>query len=279
MIRGGGTRHDLESMESMRVFLQRALGRASFGICTLSALLVAGTAHAQVPVVDEFGAIPSHERGTQIESPQHAAFELRIGRYVPSVDDEFATATPYKDMFGTDNRYSVGFEVDWQALRIPYLGTLGPGIGLAYTKISAPALIAADRSRAGEDTSLTIFPMYAVAVLRADVVAKETPIPLVPYAKLGVGTAIWKVGSGGGTARVGDSVGSGLSYGRQFALGGMLLLDAFDREYSMSLDNDMGINNSYFFAEWYVSKLNGFGSGKQMQVGTNTWVLGLAFEI
>ena len=72
--------------------------------------------------------------------------------------------------------------------------------------------------------------------------------------------------------------GSGISYGPQFALGGMLLLDRIDPDAAMEMDNEMGINNSYVFIEWYDSFLNGFGSGGQLQVGTNTWVLGLAFR-
>jgi hypothetical protein len=44
------------------------------------------------------------------------------------------------------------------------------------------------------------------------------------------------------------------------------------------MDAATGVNNSYFFLEWYNSQLDGFG-GDQMQVGTSTWMLGLAFEI
>ena len=33
--------------------------------------------------------------------------------------------------------------------------------------------------------------MALQAVLRVDVLARETPIPIVPYAKLGLGSAIW----------------------------------------------------------------------------------------
>jgi hypothetical protein len=119
--------------------------------------------------------------------------------------------------------------------------------------------------------------MYAVAVLRADYLARETNIPIVPYAKLGLGAAIWKISNGGGIANANGSAGSGLSYGPQFALGGMLLLDFFDRGAAQEMDQNTGVNNSYFFVEWYVSKL-GIG-GDQMHVGTNTWVLGLALEI
>jgi hypothetical protein len=245
-------------------------------------LAIAGRAAAQG--VDEFGMFGQRQRGVPAESPQNAAFEFRIGRYVPSIDSEFQTAKPYEQTFGDKNRYSVGFEVDWQALRIPYLGTLGPGVGFAYTKISAQSFVASDptlqtRSGPGEVSSLTIFPMYAVAVLRADYLARQVKIPIVPYGKLGLGAAFWSIGNGDGTARQNGVVGRGLSYGPQFALGAMLLLDALDPTSAIEMDANTGVNNSYFFVEWYVSQLNGFGSGGQMQVGTNTWVLGLALEI
>jgi len=236
----------------------------------------AATSHAQE--VDEFGVYGP--RRHTAESPQHTAFELRVGRYVPSIDNEFSGATPYRSTFGKKNRYSVGIEVDWQAIRIPYLGTFGPGFGLEYTKFAGPSYLARDMSqRASEDSSLTILPFYAVGVLRADYLAPETAIPIVPYAKLGLGAALWSVGNGDGTANANGVVGRGLSYGPQFAVGGMFLLDALDRSSAAYMDDNVGVNNSYLFMEWFVSYLNGFGSGNQMQVGTNTWVLGLALEI
>ncbi len=259
--------------------------RISIGCLALGAsLAVAETASAQLtgaPTagIDDLGVYGNtHNRGAT-ESPQHAALELRIGRYTPKIDNEFATATPYKSMFGTDSRYAVGVEMDLQVLRIPYLGTLGVGGALQYTKMSAPAFVASNYSRGGEDTTLTIFPLYAVAVLRADYIARSTPVPLVPYAKLGIGAGLWRVTNGGGTSDVGGVKGNGLSIGPQFALGGMLLLDAFDPDAASSLDDQLGINNSYVFVEWYDSFLNDFGTGRQMQVGTNSWVLGLAFEM
>ena len=112
----------------------RALRTQILALLGLTAALVAaGTARAQG--VDEFGVYGrSHERGTQVESPQNVAVELRFGRYVPNIDNEFTNATPYKTLFGTDNRYAVGFEVDWQALRIPFLGTLGVGGRIVPTR-------------------------------------------------------------------------------------------------------------------------------------------------
>jgi hypothetical protein len=246
-----------------------------------SVLLFASLASAQQEAAREYTY--SFRDRRPAESPQSVAIELRVGRYVPNVDSEFSGAGPgpYQQMFGDSNRYSIGFEVDYQALRIPFLGTLGPGFGFGYTKVTANSFVTPSVTRRsdGEETALTILPMYLVAVLRADVFARETPVPLVPYAKLGLGFAPWTISNGGGTSSVDGSVGRGISYGPQFALGGMFLLDSIDATSAKEMDVNAGVNNSYVFVEWYVSSLNGFGSGNQLQVGTNTWVLGLALEM
>jgi len=222
---------------------------------------------------DELGRYDHKQRW---ESPQDVAIEFRFGRYVPNAD-EGLNGTPYESTFGTDNRYYGGLEFDWQLLRIPYLGTLSPGFGIGFTKSSAKGLLE-DGRVSGQDTGLEILPMYLVGVLRADVVAKKTPIPLVPYAKLGVGFAFWRATDAGEAAEVDGVSGRGHSYGPQFALGGMLMLDVFDPMDARTADANIGLNHSYVFGEWYVSKLDGFGAKDQLQVGTNTWTVGLAFE-
>jgi hypothetical protein len=241
--------------------------------------LTAFAAPSAAQGTDEFGAYGGHEVQGRFESPQNAAFEIRFGPYLPNVDDEFTNATPFEDMFGNDNRYLFGLEVDWQVLRIPMFGTFGPGFGWGYTTMSADAPLSDGTGFSEQDTSLTLMPMYVVGVLRVDVIARETKVPLVPYAKLGLGAAPWWVGDGEQTARDDQGgVGRDISYGYQYALGGMLLLDFFDPDAALEIDNTVGVNNSYFFIEWYVSKLDGF-DGSKMQVGTNTWMLGIALEI
>jgi hypothetical protein len=248
----------------------------------VAAALVLGAAPAWAQGVDEFGAYGGLEHGGSArDRTQIVAVELRFGRYVPNVDDEFSGTTPFRDTFGKGNRYLIGLEVDWQALRIPHFGTFGPGLGWGYTTMSARAFLPASPDvRAEEETSLSIMPMYLAAVLRADVLARETPVPVVPYAKLGLGYALWWSSNEDGTSRSATrKVGRGASYGPQYALGAMLLLDILDRDTAVQMEASAGVNNSYFFVEWYVSHLNGFDAGDQMQVGTNTWMLGLAFEI
>jgi hypothetical protein len=252
---------------------------------TLAALVATtallGATSAQAQGTDEFGAYGGLERAGQIQSPQTVAVELRVGPYLPRVDDEFGGATPFRDLFGDDNRFLIGMEIDWQLLRIPHFGSLGPGLGWGYTTMSGGQLLTdGSGDRAKQDTSLTIMPFYLVGVLRVDMFARDTDVPLVPYVKAGLGYALWWVGDGEDTAESTDGVtGRGRSYGWQFALGGMFLLDVLDQNAAIEFDSTTGVNNSYVFLEWYNSMLDGFGGGDQMNVGANTWMLGLALEI
>lgn len=249
---------------------------AAAGAVGLTWLTWATPARAQG--VDEFGPYGHPSEPTQ--SPQDFAFEARFGPYLPDVDDEFnGGATPFSTLFGDTNRFMLGAELDWQALRIPYVGTFGPGLALGFTTMDGHTLDTNGDVSPAQESSLSILPFSALAVLRVDVLARKTPVPLVPYAKLGLGGALWWTSDGSKTSRVSGTVGRGTSLGYQYALGLMLLLDVFDDEAALELDSTLGVNNSYLFLELYGSDLDGFGSGNQMQVGAHTWFTGLAFEI
>jgi hypothetical protein len=207
--------------------------------------------------------------------------ELRFGPYTPNVDEQFEGSgqTPYKDAFGKKARLIWGIEADYQALRIPYAGTLGLGGGWHYTGSKADAPFEGTDEKSGEETALRIMPMYAVGVLRLDVLARETKVPLVLYGKGGLGYALWWTQSGGMLER--DATGQrgrGVSYGTHFAVGAMLLLDPLDPVSATDADISLGVNNTYLFAEWYSSDLDGFG-GDRMQVGDRNFMFGLAWEI
>jgi hypothetical protein len=191
------------------------------------------------------------------------------------VDSAFSGSKPYESVFGTDKRLYFGIEVDWQALRIPMVGTIGPGLGWGYTRMSAPARLVGGLGQSEESTYLSIMPMYGVAVARIDVLARETQVPFVGYGKLGLGLGLYWTGDDLATQARGHS------WGMHYALGAMLLLDNFDRQAAMQLDNEVGVNNSYLFIEWMKADLSGFGgSGTDtLRIGTSTWVAGLALEI
>ncbi len=210
-----------------------------------------------------------------IESAQRFALELRFGPYRPAIDDAFPTQRPYEKVFGSDARIAFGLELDWQLLRIPYVGTLGPGIGWSYTHMSAQAYFNTGEASA-EETNLAIMPTYGVAVVRFDELARRTVVPLVGYAKAGIGYGIYWTGNEVETQRRGHT------WGTHFALGGMFLLDIIDHRSAVEIDSEWGVNNTYVFFEWMVSNLDDFKGSRDpsaMHIGTNTWMLGLAFEM
>ncbi len=254
--------------------------RFAVAVATLALLGITTEARAQ----DRSNALESRHR--KFESPQNFAFEFRFSPYRPDIDSDPALhgQRPYRDIFGSMPRLLIAAELDWQAVRIPHLGTLGPGISVGYTSMGAPAPLLKPgpngQRLSGENTGLDLFPFYVVAVLRADVVTRELNIPLVPYAKAGLGYALWRAYNDGGTSssRADGVTGKGHVYGTQVAFGVALHLNVFDAYSARNLDNTMGVNNTYLFWEYYSTDLTSFGSNTALRVGNTSWAAGLAFE-
>ena len=220
-------------------------------------------------------------------SPQSMAFELRFGPYYPQIDEEFGgDAGPYEDIFDNDPQFYFGIEFDWLPLRIPWVGVIGPGMGWGYTHVSADAMkedtctLGGDTcQRSKVETSLTIMPMHLSAVLRADELMRRTGVPVVPYAKLGLGAGTWATSSDNGASDYRGKVGRGISWGIHMAFGGMLSLNWMDERSAAALDESMGVNHVYLFGEWMNAQLDGLGSKPQMHIGTSTLIVGLAFDM
>ena len=236
-------------------------------------------AQAQEDRIDPLGG---REHGKH--SPQHFAFELRFSPYKPDIDSDPALngKTPYQNVFGTAPRFFIGGEFDWQALRIPHLGSLGPGVSIGYTNRSDPAQFTnppPGSPPSGETTSLWIIPMSAMAVLRVDVLWRDVGIPLVPYAKLGLAYALWRASNTLGTSSFDGVSGEGHSWGTHFAAGLSLNLNPFDAYAAQNFDDAMGVNGTYLFAEWTREDYNGLGfQSDPLRVGGTNWTFGLAFE-
>jgi hypothetical protein len=241
--------------------------------------VVLAASHASATEQDIFnGEVQSKK------SPQHFALEIRISPFSPDIDKESSLGgkTPYKDTFGTMKRALVGFEFDYQAIRIPGVGTLGPGFSASYTQMTDHSF-RVDGTRSAENTDLTLYPMYLAAVLRADVLFRRYKIPVVPYGKAGVGLTFWEISNPGGTAATSDASGNvvkgkGHTWGTQWALGLAIALDALDPGASRNMDNAVGINSTYIYGEYYLAAMNGIAQSHPLLVGTNTWAAGLAFE-
>ena len=231
-------------------------------------------------------------RHQTFQSPQHFAVELRFSPFTPDIDSDPALGgkTPFKDVFGTSAQLLFAAEFDWQVVRIPHVGTLGPGLGVGYTTMSAPAQFVMPHTStvagqtvttltSGESTNLQIFPIYVVGVLRVDVLWQQVGIPLVPYGKLGIGVSFWRASNDLGTSSFQGVSGLGHSVGTQVGAGLALNLNPFDEYAARNLDESVGINNTYVFAEWSRSDLNGLWFQQDpLRVGGSYWTFGLAFE-
>jgi hypothetical protein len=232
---------------------------------------------------DETGVllVASHKT---FESPERFMLEVRFGLYHPRIDTDSSLGgkAPYEDIFGDAANFEIAVEFDWQAYRIPHFGTIGPGFGAGYTQASALAPLVTPQPNgntlSAETTSLTIFPMYGVAVLRADVLDRELHVPLVPYAKLGFGWALWRASNALGTSSADGRLGEGTTLGIQAALGLAFDLNVLDMAAARGFDNSMGVNHTYAFFEAFWADLNGLGQAHALPVGAYTWSAGVALS-
>ncbi len=227
--------------------------------------------------------------------PPQYAFELRFAPYSPEVDEEFGSGGPYSTVFDNDPQFYFGVEVDWLPLRIPYVGGLGPGFGWGYTRASTPAKITdcdvtqTNDCKSGQDTSLTIMPMHLSAVLRLDELMRRTRVPIVPYAKVGIGFGTWSAASAGDTAEykevdadgkpISTTLGRDTTWGTHLALGAALSMNFVDPRAGANMYDSAGVQHFYLFGEWMWANLDGLGTRPQMHIGTSTWVAGMAFDM
>jgi hypothetical protein len=233
-----------------------------------------------------------HNRGSGVYkgTPQRFALELRGGPYYPAIDEEFGGSGPYARYFGDEWRLYLGAEFDWQVVRIPWVGTIGPGFGLGFMTATAQAFADGvldtatttdDTQRKGE-TTLKIMPMHLSAVVRFDELFRRTGVPIVPYGKIGFGYGLWWCTAGTADCKVTKSggqevIGEGSSYGVHWAIGGAIALDFLGRREMSALDQETGVNHIYIFGEWFNQNL-GLGAN-QMRIGTSTWTTGLTLEM
>ncbi len=183
------------------------------------------------------------------QSPRDWAFHLQFGGYYPQIDESAGLSdTPFQRVFGDSNR--VIAQAGLERYLFKAFGTLGVGLSLGYSEFYGSGFFAEGPDageRSGDSTSFTVVPVQAYAAYRFDVLAQEMNIPLVPYAKAGVGTWMWWTGGESGQR-------GGFSYG-----GGMqLLLDFFDPRLAVEFDREVGVNNSYLFVDWAAWQANGF---------------------
>ncbi|MEM7160324.1 MAG: MXAN_2562 family outer membrane beta-barrel protein [Myxococcota bacterium] len=236
------------------------------------------------------------DRSGRTGSPQNFALEVKLGPYLPDIDRAYSGPGlgPYAAIFGETD--STGAAVDQpNAVVMPVLGfdwqffylggPLGIGAQMGFFRDKADALITVptDESNVRSDADETVFGVVPMALLlsyRFELLADRFRVPLVPYAKGGLAYAFfWNTTGSGNLSRNSRSdVARGGVPGWQVNLGGMLRLDFIEPGTAKKLDRLTGINHTYLFGEYQISRIDNFGQGQVLNLGAATWFAGLAIE-
>ncbi|MEM9462896.1 MAG: MXAN_2562 family outer membrane beta-barrel protein [Myxococcota bacterium] len=236
------------------------------------------------------------DRAGRLGSPQRFALEVKMGPFLPDIDRDYEGTGlgPYATIFGetddageaTDRPRAFPMPVvafDWQFLYLA--GPLGIGAQLGIFRDSADAIITAptdpDSLRSEADTvTFTVLPLAILLSYRFSLLADRFRVPLVPYAKGGLAYSLfWSKGGSGNLSRNSrDEAAIGAVPGWQVNLGGMFRLDIIEPGTAKKLDNLTGINHTYIFGEYQLSRVDNFGIGQAISLGDSTWFAGLAIE-
>jgi hypothetical protein len=249
---------------------------------------------------------PKGKRGAKAvpyASPQRFAIEIKFGPYLPDIDRNYSGAGlgPYATIYGeTDSRglatskpkngFYGGLAFEYQIVNLA--GPIGIGFQWSMMRDKAQALLAelpvdpeADVRSGADSTRFAVMPLALQAVYRFELLADRFRVPLVPYAKIGVNYSFWWSKNGSGNiSTIKDDGGKvidkarGGAWGFQTNLGGMLRLDFLERGTARTLDRVTGINHTYLFGEWQLSRVNNFGRKNSINLGDSTWLVGLAVE-
>lgn len=211
-------------------------------------------------------------------SSQNFAFELKFGPYRPNVDSEFSNGvTPYQDYFGAGRKLLTQVELDWQLFR--KFGSAGIGVGIGYFSVSGVSpLPTGDPS--GDRSDLKVVPVSVSAIYRFDFFLERDNFPLVPYGKLGLDWAYWRITDGNEELAHDDhgGTGQGGTMGWHGTLGLALMLETFDPEAARDFDTELGVNHTGIIFEYTHADISGLGRDGKLHVGDSTWALGLLLE-
>lgn len=229
-------------------------------------------------------------------SKQRALIEIKLGPYSPDVDLNYDGPGfgPFASLFGPTNDVgqAVG-EPRWQIM--PVLGgewqffyaagRLALGAQVSFYRTKAYALleqvpISGSVRSAADEIRFGFVPIAVQFIYRFEMPADRWGVPIVPYGKIGPAYAFWwsTDGSRNISRNSQGDKGRGGTWGWQVNLGVMLRLDSIEPNMARVVDNTTGLNHTYLYGEYQISRINNFGVGSAMSLGDNTWFAGLAVE-
>jgi hypothetical protein len=213
------------------------------------------------------------------ESPRNTMVELKFGPFKPDIDKEFGgKASPFRTVMGNKSLLMTQFEYDYEFFT--GFGIVAMGATIGYSRAKGTARLQDDKP-SNDTTTMHMIPLSISALYRFDWAAHKYNVPLVPYVKTGFDYYIWWI-----TNAVGDvsksrdgSVGQGGTFGGHATFGLAFLLDFLAPSMATTFDNNMGVNNTYIFAEYCLSFINDFGSSSSFDLSSKTFLFGISFEL
>lgn len=219
------------------------------------------------------------------ESPRWVLLELKFGPYKPAIDDEFSGGGegPYERVFGSDSFLLSSLQVEIEFLKD--YGMASAGVGLAFGSADGKSLVS-DGTKGSEGTTLYLLPLNLSVSYHLDIFARRWSVPLVPFFRCGFDYVVWWTTDGLGdvsdwAAAEDSSVRPGYGGVWGWHVGGGLKfhLDILAPTMAKTFDTEIGVNDSYLFAEVLHLVADDFGAGDSIQLGDTTFLFGLAFEI
>ena len=181
-------------------------------------------------------------------TPEAYLLSFGVGAYKPDPGSD-----SFDLVYSGDNGPILLGEFDLYLYRIPFIGPIGIGLQggwAAYTGSACRADSPPGSCVPSSDSAkFTLFPLNILATLRIDALARKTPVPLVFTGKIGYNTVFFKESAG---ARQSRGRSHGLGWGAQIALE----LNFINPRRANALDEDWGINSSFFFFELAGSNAN-----------------------
>lgn len=179
-------------------------------------------------------------------SPEGYLLSFGVGAYRPDPGDQF-----FDLVYPGGNGPLLLGEFDFLLYRIPFIGPIGIGVAGGWAAYKGAACLDGTITPTGctpstQSAKFTLFPLNAMVILRVDSLARKTPVPLVFTGKVGYNTIFFKENIGG----------RGRTHGFGWAAQIALELNFINPRRANALDEDWGINSSFFFFELAGSDAN-----------------------
>ena len=220
--------------------------------------------------------------GASAQTPTYGNLELRFGPYYPEIDkEEGLQGSPFSDTFGDKGRLLFELEVGMHLYQD--FGKLGVAATAGYSNFGGDAELGGpapteDGEQQVPRTNFNVVPFRGSVYYRFDYTWTEWRIPLVPVFKAGLDYYWWEAEDGNSdTASYQGEKGTGFRPGWHASASLHLLLNIIDQRSAASFDLNWGINRTYLFAEYLLTRVDGFGS-PGLDLSDSQWMVGLSFE-